>query len=147
MDNGLYIQTKHAQKIAKKRLDSNCGYVPIEGYVTHIIQNTYRTWGHNVERLTVLNNINARSANIVQDSARRNSKSNVGRGCLYPVLTLSSVKKVVKHCDECGPNASRKQNNDQIASEKTFDMVHVRSLTDAYIKVEDLEGRYRALFK
>ena len=117
--------------------------------VTYIIQNSYRTRGRNVERSTVLNSINARSANMVQASVQRNSISNVGSGFLYPTLTLSlqSVKRMARECDERGHNASRKQNKNQVISEKPFDMVNVRSLTGTYIKVEDLEGQHKPLFK
>ena len=103
--------------------------------VTHIIQNSYRSRGRNVERSTILNSINTCSANMVQASVRRNSK-------IYPTLTLSpqSVKRMARECDECGHNASRKQNKNQVTSEKSFDMFNVRSLTDTYIKVEDLGG-------
>ncbi len=119
--------------------------------VTHILQNNQHSRSMANSRTLDLKKLNTRAADMVQASIERNLKSDVASCCLYPALTLSpqSVHRMAMECSKCGSNASSVENRNNVVSKKRIDneQLDVRSLSGTYVKVEDVDGRYKLLFK
>jgi hypothetical protein len=113
--------------------------------VTHIIQNNQRS--RKSPRMHQKCS-NTRAARMVQASIKQSAKPGLEGGCSdhsKSIISPLCIERMSGECGECALKGSRVGKSNYINSEKREP--YVRSLSDLYFKIEDMEGRFRPLYR